>query len=241
MTGVSRIPYNRDMHRPSSIVLLSGGLDSVAALYWATKESDIVMALTFDYGQKASLREIEVSQSICNSLDVKHKVIKLDVFNYIKTGALLNSMSGIPDPHVADLDDKVASHNSAQAVWVPNRNGVFLNIAAALAEGFLANWVVVGFNSEEAATFPDNSIDFVKACDKFFEFSTQGRVTVQAPHADKTKTEIVKWGVDRKMDFSKIWSCYRGGDKMCGTCESCLRLNRALKAGGAAKFAKELF
>lgn len=227
--------------RKSSIVLLSGGLDSLASFHWATVETDVTCALTFDYGQQAAAKEIEQAQKICKTYDVSHRVVEIPWMGKLKNSALINTQVPLPQPTQAQLDDKTFATKSAASVWVPNRNGVFLNIAASFAEELLADWLIVGFNKEEAATFPDNSEGFVQASDKFFSYSTQNRVKVQAPMGSKTKKEIVKWALTQDVDLSLMWSCYRGGEKMCGACESCMRSRRALTEAEATNWLEKLF
>lgn len=219
--------------RSSSIVLLSGGLDSLAAFCWAKRESDLMLGLTFDYGQRSAGPEIETASNICKKYDVAHRVIELPWFGMLKSSSLLDATLPLPEIKAEDLDDLEKTLKSAKLVWVPNRNGVLINIAAAVAEVMVANWVVVGFNREEGRTFPDNSEDYLEAVCAALQYSTNKSVVVKAPMGAKTKKEIVEWCVHHDVDLSTLWSCYRGGDKMCGVCESCLRLKRALKEGGA--------
>ncbi|MBI2339521.1 MAG: 7-cyano-7-deazaguanine synthase QueC [Deltaproteobacteria bacterium] len=227
--------------RSSSIVLLSGGLDSLASLHWARQESDLLMALTFRYGQRSAEKEVESAQRICRHYDINHQVVELPWMAAMKASALIDARELLPELTPDDLDKKGVTEKSAKAVWVPNRNGVFLNVAASIAENALANWLVVGFNREEAQTFPDNSKDFVEAANRFFKFSTREAVALQAPMGPKTKKEIVQWMMEQKIDLSPLWSCYRGGEKMCGVCESCARCKRALWQGGAAGWVEKLF
>lgn len=227
--------------RSSSIVLLSGGLDSLAAFCWAHQETDLMFGLTINYGQRAAPCEARSSAVICRHYDVKHVVTELPWYAMLKTSPLVDPASPLPEMAPGDLDNPEVTRHSAQAVWVPNRNGVFVNVAASFAESWLANLVVTGFNCEEAETFPDNSEAFVESANNFFGFSTQGRVRLVSPMSKKTKKEIVLWALENKLDLSPIWSCYRGGDAMCGVCESCLRLRRALKEAGSGKWLKKLF
>lgn len=227
--------------RTSSIVLLSGGLDSLASFHWARHETDLMLGLTFHYGQRAAEREIQASANICRHADVQHKVIKLPWFETMKSSALVNEGQALPKLNIKDLENQTETRRSAKAVWVPNRNGVFLNIAASLAEDMVANWIVVGFNKEEAQTFADNSQAFVEITNQFFKYSTNEKVIVKSPMGDKTKTETLRWLLDQDIDLSHLWSCYRGEDKMCGSCESCVRCQRALKEAGANRWSEVLF
>ncbi|HLF95249.1 MAG TPA: 7-cyano-7-deazaguanine synthase, partial [Planctomycetota bacterium] len=120
------------------------------------------------------------------------------------------------------------SERSARAVWVPNRNGVFIEIAAAHAESAGATRLVTGFNREEAATFPDNSKAYVGAVNRSLAFSTANGVRVVSFTIDLDKRAIVRLGRRLRAPLEHIWPCYEGGRAWCGSCESCLRSLRAL-------------
>jgi 7-cyano-7-deazaguanine synthase len=115
-------------------------------------------------------------------------------------------------------------------VWVPNRNGVLINTAAAFAERLGAERVVVGFNREEAATFPDNSADYLERASRALELSTATQARVFCYTIDWDKSTIVRRLREEIADFpfDLLWSCYEGGTVRCGVCESCRRLERAL-------------
>jgi len=115
-------------------------------------------------------------------------------------------------------------------VWVPNRNGVFINIAASFAEALGCDTIVVGFDAEEAATFPDNSREYVEAANKALSYSTLSGVKIYAPLIDKNKSEIAELGLEIGAPLEWSWSCYRGEAKPCLRCESCLRRARAFES-----------
>ncbi|EKD41430.1 MAG: hypothetical protein ACD_73C00723G0003 [uncultured bacterium] len=227
--------------RPSSLVLLSGGLDSYASFHWASQNTDLVGGLFVNYGQKASQKELEAAKNICVRYDVKFRVVELPFFSQFSHSSLTNANQVLPELSEGDLDNLIATRQSADSVWVPNRNGILINVAAAFAENELVDLVVVGFNAEEAQTFPDNSNDFVKGINEALSFSTRHQVQVAAPMGDKNKLEIVKWLIEEEADLSLLWSCYLGDEKMCGLCESCQRLKRALKNGGGESWLPKLF
>lgn len=204
-----------------ALILLSGGLDSSANLLSAPE-----IALTFDYGQRSRWQEIAQAEALCAHFNIPHCVISIPWMAELNSG-LLTSRS-LPKPTQSELDDLSKARHFADAVWVPNRNGVFIEIAAALAESQGYDAIVVGFNREEAATFPDNSVDYLNAINRALTFSTRGKVKVIAPTAHLSKTEIVRT-LGRNFPFQKLWSCYENFDRMCGQCESCQRLKRALK------------
>ena len=169
-----------------AVILLSGGLDSLVALGFPQSEYRIELALTFDYGQKSVQNEIDASQKICKYYNVEHKVIKLEWLKEITKTALV-SAEEIP---VANLGTK----ESAAAVWIPNRNGLFLNIACVLA-----------------------------------------------PLINYTKNDIVRIAIENAMPLELVRSCYGGGEKHCGMCESCRHLKQALIANHGEKYIEILF
>ncbi|OPX92381.1 MAG: 7-cyano-7-deazaguanine synthase [Pelotomaculum sp. PtaB.Bin104] len=210
-----------------SIVLLSGGLDSTVSLACALRESNVILCLTFNYGQRASQNEIKAAASLARHYRLSHQVVEIPFLKDITGTALVKSDLDLPEPEITALDEQETCNVSAAKVWVPNRNGLFINIAAAFAESCEAQLVVTGFNSEEAATFPDNSVSFVKSINKSLNYSTLNHVRVVSYTQRLDKVDIIKLGLKMSVPFQYIWSCYRGGEKMCGRCESCLRLKRA--------------
>lgn len=215
--------------KTKAIVLLSSGLDSTVNLYAAIKRHDVIMALTFDYGQKAVQKEIEHSKKICAELKIPHKVLQLPFFKDFTNTSLIKADAEIPTKNQVDISNEQISQHTASQVWVPNRNGIFLNIAAGFAEGLGAEFIIPGFNAEEAVTFPDNSKDFLNQTSVALTFSTQTKVKVHCYTIYMTKSEIVAFGKEIGVNFDNIWPCYFSNETHCGECESCLRYQRALK------------
>jgi 7-cyano-7-deazaguanine synthase len=219
-----------------SIVLLSGGLDSAVNLKKALLETEVAQALTFDYGQRAALQEAASALAMTARLGVRHETIHLPWLRSITKTALVDESKAVPKPRAQDLDDvRGTAAETARQVWVPNRNGVFVNIAAAYAEGLDCGLIVTGFNAEEGATFPDNSPEFIEAVNEAFGYSTLKRVRTVSYTSAMNKAEIVRLGRDLGAPLDLIWCCYHGGPAMCGECESCLRAIRAFKAAGCAE------
>ena len=202
---------NGDRNR--AIILLSGGLDSLAALGLS---EGVELALTFDYGQKAAAREIEAASKIAKYYGITHKIIKLD--------------------WLAEITDTART-------WVPNRNGLFLNIAASFADAAPAplakgggtalavggfTQIIIGANAEEAETFPDNTAEFITRTNAVFEFSTMQKPQVIAPLINYHKSDIVNLAREKGMPLELAWSCYEGGKRPCDVCESCKRFNDAI-------------
>jgi 7-cyano-7-deazaguanine synthase len=180
----------------------------------------VVLALTFDYGQRAAKRERTAAGKIARYYAIPHRVIAIPWLGAITGSALVNRKARIPRNEM--------SERSAKAVWVPNRNGVFIEIAAAHAESLGATRLITGFNKEEAATFPDNSARYVAAINKAMSFSTANGVEVVSYTGKLDKRGIVKLGHELEAPLHHIWPCYEGGRFWCGECESCLRSLRAL-------------
>ncbi|MGB4508867.1 MAG: 7-cyano-7-deazaguanine synthase, partial [Syntrophomonadaceae bacterium] len=157
-----------------AVALLSGGLDSVVSMLLAPKEVDIVLAITVDYGQKASKQEIAVSQRIAHSKGIPHQVICLPFMKELNSDLLKPDNSAIVNP------------------WVPNRNGLLINLAACLAENLGAQMVICGFNREESAIFPDNSSSFIKAVNSALSYSTRNHVFAKSFVQNMTKEDIVR-------------------------------------------------
>lgn len=223
----------------SAIILLSGGLDSVVSLAYLKDELDIKLALTFDYGQRSANEEIKSAKRIANFYNVEHKIIEVPWLAEITKTALVDDSEDLPD--LNDLDNFDESTKSAAAVWVPNRNGAFLNIAASFCDSIDAEFIIFGGNKEEGTTFPDNTQEFIDAINKSFEYSTLVKPKVIAPLINFNKTQIVNIGAQKDVPFEYIRSCYTKLEKHCGSCESCKRLKRALKQAELKKILEDIF
>ncbi len=210
-----------------SLILLSGGLDSALNLALAAKEKKASLALTFSYGQKAQEPEIEAAQFLADYYKVPWQVLNIDWLGRIHKNALTEKSCPLPHLSLAELDSKEKTRQSAAAVWVANRNGLFLNIGASFAEAMGMDTILVGFNQEEASTFPDNSSDYVEAINRAFSFSTLKKVRVQSYTLDWDKKKILSMARQMDVPLDKIWFCYGMGPEPCGLCESCVRFQRA--------------
>lgn len=222
-------------NRNNAIILLSGGLDSLVALYCAQKEKkvNIQLALTFDYGQKAAVNEIKASSEICKYYNIEHKVIKLDWLRDITNTSLVSDKK-IPDKNLNTT-------KSAKSVWVPNRNSLFLNIAGCFCDSLGYKYIVFGANKEEGQTFPDNTEDFRNKISELFRTSTLVKPRVLAPLINYNKNDIVRIAVENSLPMGLIWSCYKSGSSHCGKCESCKHLKKSLIANHYEKYADMLF
>ncbi len=216
-----------------SVILLSGGLDSLVALGAGINEYGIELALTFDYGQKSVNEEVSASKKICEYYKIKHKIINLDWLRDITNTALVSDKE-IPT-------ENLGTEKSAEDVWVPNRNGLFLNIAAAYADSYGYDYIIFGANKDEGKTFPDNTEKFRTEMTKVFEYSTLQKPKVIAPLINYGKDDIVRLAIYESIPLELVRSCYNSGRYHCGKCESCKHLKQALVNNKAYNYINLLF
>lgn len=214
-----------------AIVLLSGGLDSFVALDIAYKKYNVVLALTFDYGQKAFNEEYFASKCIAEKYNIEHKIIKLDFLKEITKNSL--------------TDENQTNFNELKSVWVPNRNGLFLNIAACFCDSFDIDYIVFGANKEEGRDFSDNKKEYNEISNEYFMYSTMKHPKVVAPCCDMNKIDLVNYMIDNNLSFKLIKSCYENientGKKHCKNCMSCKLLYNAIKNSKKPDLIEEIF
>ena len=213
--------------KKKAISVLSGGLDSTVATTYFANDYDI-HAITFDYGQKSLSQEIKSSKEICHCLGMEHSIIDIRWLANIGNSALTTN-NEIPNLSMENIDNSIVSEDTADKVWVPGRNTVFTAIATSFAEAEGAEIIIVGWDKEEAATFPDNSKEFLNTFNQLIDVGTKSsdKIEIKAPLIDLNKKEIVEFAkkINAPMDIS--YSCYVGEDMHCGLCESCIRRKKA--------------
>ncbi len=234
---------------PRTVALLSGGLDSSVATALARETSDVVLGITFNYGQRAFEQEVIAAERMARYFDIPFKVVDLPWMAALLPEDLSPRLQPVPmiDVPTTSLPELGVSSDFGTLnevnsdvltpIWVPNRNGILLNTAAAFAEKMSANHVVFGANADEAEDFPDNTMDFVTAMNRSLYFSTRNHVEVIAPVATLSKAKIIAEGQRLQVPLHVIWSCYEQGKQPkttdvathCGVCSSCQRLKQALK------------
>lgn len=210
-----------------AVSVFSGGLDCTVATTVFDNDYEI-LAITFNYGQKAATQEIIVSKKICEKMGWNHEVIDLPWLSDISNSSL-NTDEDVPEVSESDLNDLDKSSETASNVWVPARNTVFTSIALSYAESIGAQIIIVGWNNEEGATFPDNSKNFLKEFNELIKVGSPNNIKIEAPCIDLTKEELVELGVKIGAPMKLSYSCYKGEEEPCGVCESCVRRNRAFK------------
>jgi len=221
-----------------AVVLLSGGLDSTASLALAETEACApAAALFFDYGQHAARREADAAREIAEFYRIPFERIELAWLARMSKSALIAGQGKPPRWSLERLDDA-----APRAVWVENRNGIFINIAACYAAENGCDAVIAGFNREEAEVFTDNSEAYVDRINATLELGLARAVRLACPTLRMTKRQIVEHALALDFPWELLWSCYGGGEFLCRSCESCLRLARAVAGTPAerrVRFEKE--
>lgn len=213
-----------------AIVLLSGGLDSTTSLYLAKSEGfDEIYAITFLYGQKHD-KELKSAITVAKAAAVKeHKVVNL----------LLNQWQGcsLTDPEL-EVTDGNLMREDIPATYVPARNMVFLSVAASWADALEVTDIFIGVSEVDYSGYIDCREEFIRAMENTINLGTvlgaekKCHITIHAPFMHMTKADEVRLGTKLGVDFGLTWTCYRGGEKPCGTCDSCLLRSKAFAEAG---------
>lgn len=199
-------------------------MDSVTALHWAKREHEVVAALSFDYGAKHNPREIPLAAEQARIVGARHETIALDFVNRLFASALLQSGGEIPEGHYA-------AANMQQTV-VPFRNAILLAVACGLAESVGAEGLVIAAHTGDHTIYPDCREDFMQAMGDAMRLGTYAGVKLLRPFIDLNKGQIAALGADLGVDFSRTWSCYKGGARHCGKCGTCVERREAFQQAG---------
>ena len=210
------------MAEKDSIAVLSGGMDSVTMLH--EFKDRIALAVTFDYGSNHNAREAECAARQCGLLGIEHIIIPLDFMGKYFRSSLLEGADSIPEGHYEDENMK--------STVVPFRNGIMLAVACGLAESRGLKCVMLANHGGDHAIYPDCRAGFVKAMGKVMEEGTYDGVTLFAPYTDIAKGDIAMRGKKLGVDYSLTYSCYKGGEKHCGRCGTCVERKEAMAFAG---------
>ncbi len=212
------------MERPLGIVLVSGGMDSLVALAIANQTHRLAL-IHFNYGQKAEGRELEAFHRISEFYRAEQRLsVDLSYWKKIGGTSLIDQNSEIP----SGLSDGIPT------TYVPFRNAQLVSVAVSWGEVIGAEAIFIGAVEEDSAGYPDCRREFYTAFNRLIDLGTRPSTSmeVKTPLIGMKKNEIVKLGVRLKVPFELSWSCYRGGPKSCGQCDSCLRRLRAFREAG---------
>lgn len=212
-----------------AVVLLSGGLDSAVALYHAMDKGHDCHCLTFDYGQRHG-KEVSLARAIARAAGAKLTIMKLDL--PWKGSSLLDKKQSLPSGRSAG---KIRS-GGIPTTYVPARNTLFLSAAASFAEALGASSIFIGAHYEDSSGYPDCRKEYLEAFDKVVRLGTkaggENRLSVKYPLIGLTKSGIIEEGRRLGVPFEITWSCYKGGRKPCGKCDSCVLRAKGFRRAG---------
>ena len=205
-----------------SVIIVSGGMDSTTLLY--DRRDEIALAISFDYGSNHNAREIPYAEMHCKRLGIEHITIPLDFMHKYFRSSLLEGADAIPEGHYADENMK--------STVVPFRNGIMLAVAAGVAESRNLTKLLIANHGGDHTIYPDCRPEFISAMDSATNAGTYVGVRVVAPYTNITKGDIARIGKKLGIDYAETWSCYKGGEKHCGKCGTCVERKEALAYAG---------
>ena len=205
-----------------AILILSGGMDSTTLLH--EYKDRIAMAVTFDYGSNHNAREIKCARINCEMLDIPHIVIPLQFMGQYFKSSLLAGADAIPEGHYAD--------DNMRSTVVPFRNGIMLAVACGLAESNGLRFVMIANHGGDHAIYPDCRAPFIDAMSQAMRHGTYDGITIFAPYTNISKADIARRGKELGVDYALTYSCYKGREKHCGKCGTCVERKEALADAG---------
>ncbi|AKF24614.1 7-cyano-7-deazaguanine synthase [Sulfurovum lithotrophicum] len=202
-----------------AVCIISGGMDSALSAKIAQKEGYEIIALHFNYGQRTQNKELECFRKITQELNASESYeIDLDFFEQIGASALTDKSIDVP---TGGLEEGVP------VTYVPFRNGIFLSIAAAIAEKHGAEALFIGVVEEDSSGYPDCRESYIEQMQKAINLGTKDEtnIEIKMPLVSLKKSQIVQKAIELGVPLEDTWSCYQAEDAACGVCDSCrLRL-----------------
>ena len=213
----------------NAVVLLSGGLDSTTTLAQAIADGCDVTALSFRYGQRHT-KELVSAANVAKFFNVKHVIVDIDL-------SMFRSALTRPEIDVPENRDESQMGQDIPVTYVPARNIIMMSVAAGLCESVDADRIYIGANVVDYSGYPDCRPEFFEAFEKMIAVGTKAGVEghpirICTPIQHSSKADIVRLGKKLGAPLHLTWSCYEGGEKACGRCDSCqLRLAGFKEAG----------
>ncbi|CAH0991746.1 7-cyano-7-deazaguanine synthase [Sinobacterium norvegicum] len=206
------------------VVIYSGGMDSFTVLNKAIQQGHEVFALSFNYGQKHS-KELVCAKTVCDKLNIVHKVSDITaISDLLQSSSLVSSDIEVPDGHY--------EAENMKSTVVPNRNMILISLAIGYAVDIGAEAVWYGAHSGDHTIYPDCRPEFVEKMNEVSRLANFEVVDVYAPYLYKSKIEILEDGVEMGLDYGDTWTCYKGLEKACGSCGSCVERLEAFAVVG---------
>ncbi len=208
-----------------TIVVCSGGLDSIILAHQMAKEKRLLGLISFDYGQRHK-KELTFAANYAKTQNVRHDIIDISTLGSQLTGSALTDNLDVPDGHYAEETMKVTI--------VPNRNAIMLTIAFGIAASRKAECVATAVHGGDHFIYPDCRPGFINAFNEMQNHALEdyANIKLEAPFVHQSKADIVKLGARIKAPFAETWSCYKGGEIHCGCCGTCVERREAFHLAG---------
>ena len=219
------------MSKKKAVVLLSGGLDSTTALYWAIKQGYAPVALAVRYSQRHAV-ELKAARAVAKVAGAPLREVDLRL-PWLTGSSLTNKMMKLPDVALSKI-----GAGAIPSTYVPGRNTMFLALAASLADSIGASAIVIGANALDYSGYPDCRPPFLEAFSRVAKLGTRvgaegGSLKILAPLLRLDKKGIVRLAAKVGAPLSLTWSCYAGGSRPCGKCDSCKLRAKGFREAGA--------
>ncbi len=215
-----------NLNNKKAVCIMSGGMDSTLSAYMMKSDDYEIIAVHFNYDQRTESKELECFHNICDELKVLERyVLDLDFFKQLGASALTDKSIEVPTSGVEE---------GIPVTYVPFRNGIFLSMAAAIAEKEGAKLISIGVVEEDSSGYPDCRESYIKSMQESINLGTKDNTNIEIhmPLVKLQKSQIVKKALELEVPLSLTWSCYKDEDEACGICDSCrLRLNGFKLAG----------
>ena len=210
-----------------TIVICSGGLDSVSLAHRVAADHDLAALLSFDYGQR-HVKEVEHAAACAARLGVPHRVVDIRQIGAALSGSALTDNVAVPDGHYAEETMKITI--------VPNRNAIMLAVAFGMAAAEKADAVAAAMHGGDHFIYPDCRPGFMEAFQAMQDAALDGyaQVRLHTPYIDGSKADIGADGARHGVPFAETWSCYKGGEIHCGRCGTCVERREAFHLAGVA-------
>ena len=209
-----------------AVCIMSGGMDSTLSAYMMQNDGYKIIAVHFNYDQRTEAKELASFHKICDALEVEEKyVLDLDFFKQLGASALTDKNIDIPTDGVEE---------GVPVTYVPFRNGIFLSMAAAIAEKEGAQVISIGVVQEDSSGYPDCRENYIHSMQNAINLGTKDETNIEIhmPLVHLMKSQIVQKSLELEVPLHLTWSCYKSEERACGVCDSCrLRLNGFSKAG----------
>ena len=212
--------------KKKAVCIISGGMDSALSAKIAQQEGYEIIALHFNYGQRTEGKELLCFRKVADNVEASEVYeVDLPFFEQIGASALTDKSIEVPTGGIEE---------GVPVTYVPFRNGIFLSIAASVAEKHGAEALFIGVVEEDSSGYPDCRESYIEQMQKAINMGTKDEtvLTIKMPLVAMNKSEIVQKSLEMDVPLGSTWSCYKSEDVACGVCDSCrLRLRGFERAG----------